>query len=243
MPIGKKCAACLGLILLSACTTPATSSTPTQQQAWKQELADAALRELKDSGTPSLQISVAHGGEVIFEAAYGLADLENDVAATPTTKYRTASISKWFTASAVMQLVEQEKLNLDTPIQEYCSQFPVKQFPITTRELLTHTSGIRHYVDYEGELESAKSTSERTKIERRRDRELIGNYTRYTSINPTLENFERDPLLFEPGSNWSYSSFGYRVLACVMEGAAKQPYRVIVQENIFEPLGMKKYSF
>lgn len=239
IPIGKKYAACLGLILLTAFTTPTINATPTQQQAWTQELRDAVLRELKDSGTPSLQVSIAHEGRVIFEAAFGLADLENDVAATPTTKYRTASVSKWLTATAVMQLVEQKELNLDTPIQVYCPHFPVKKFPITTRELLTHTSGIRHYVDYDSELATAKSTSERIDIERRRDRELIASYTRFTSINPTLKNFERDYLLFEPGSNWSYSSFGYRVLACVMEGAAKQPYRVIVQENIFEPLGMK----
>lgn len=207
-------------------------------QTWKEQIAEAAQAELEQNGTPSLQIAIGHKGKIIFEGAYGLADLENDVAATPATRYRTASISKWMTATAAMKLVEQGKLVLDESIQTYCPQFPEKRWPITTRQLLTHTSGIRHYADYEDALATASSDAERAGIERRQHLDALGKYTRYTDVVAPLDNFKNDPLMFEPGTSWLYTSFGFRVLGCVLEGAADRSYRTLMEDEIFQPVGM-----
>lgn len=228
----------LPLIFLAACVSPSQQPAEAAKKNWQDEIAAAAAKELQESGAPSLQIAVGHDGEVIFEGAYGLADVENDVAATPAARYRTASVSKWLTASAAMILVDQGALDPDVPIQTYCPQFPAKRWPITTRQLLTHTSGIRHYADYEAEFAQANSDSLRDDVERRRTRDQLGTYTRYTDVAAPLIGFKNDALLFEPGSGWTYSSFGYRVLACVMEGAAERPYRTIMKELVFEPAGM-----
>ena len=208
------------------------------EQTWKERIAEAAQAELRQNGTPSLQIAIGHKGKIIFEGTYGLSDMENDVAATPKTKYRTASISKWMTATAAMQLVEQGKLVLDESIRTYCPQFPEKPWPITTRHLLTHTSGIRHYADYEGAFSTASTDAERADIERRRYQDALGTYTRYTDIVAPLENFRNDPLMFEPGTSWLYTSFGYRVLGCVLEGAANRSYRTLMEDEVFQQVGM-----
>lgn len=234
----SKCCLCLPLMFLHPCVSTAQTSAEEVRESWQHEIASAAMDELQQSGTPSLQIAVAQDGQVIFQGAYGLADVENSVTATPETRYRTASISKWFTASAAMILADQGALDLDVSIQTYCPQFPEKRWPITTRQLLTHTSGIRHYANYDAELDQATSASARDDIEKRRTRDQLGTYTRYTEVVTTLDNFKEDPLLFEPGSNWSYSSYGYRVLGCVIEGAAKQPYRTALKNLVFEPAGM-----
>ncbi len=224
---------------LAALLLPCVLSPPhADARSWEEQIALAALEELNESGVPSLQIAVGHDGKVIFEGAYGLADVENDVPATPKTRYRTASVTKWMTATATMGLVEKRKLDLDGPVQAYCPQFPEKRWPVTTRQLLTHTSGIRHYADYDSALAEAKTDAELAEIERRRDRSRLGEYTRYTDVIAPLENFKDDPLVFEPGSGWLYTSFGYRVLACVLEGAAGRSYREIMTREVFDRAGM-----
>jgi CubicO group peptidase (beta-lactamase class C family) len=146
-----------------------------------------------------------------------VADVENNVSATADTVYRIASLSKSLTATAAMRLVEEHKLDLDAPIQKYCPAFPTKQWPISVRELLTHQSGIRHYKD---------------------DEESI-NTRHYTSINEALaQDFTKDPLLFEPGTKFSYTSYGYVVLGCVMEGASGMTYPAYMKQSLFAPAGM-----
>lgn len=214
------------------------SATSAAANALQDELGRVIQVELEQSGAPSLQVAIGYKGEILFEGAFGLADLEHNVAATVETRYRSASISKWLTAAAGMKLVEQGKLDLDKPIQEYCVEFPRKPWPITTRQILTHTSGIRHYVDYEAELAEASSHEERANIERRQSLDALGAYTRYTDVKAPLDNFKNDHLLFEPGTNWLYSSFGYRVLACVLEGASGQTYQDLLDTLVFEPANM-----
>jgi CubicO group peptidase (beta-lactamase class C family) len=223
---------CLALIVILFSATPAAAN------ALQDELGRVIQVELEQSGAPSLQVAIGYKGEILFEGAFGLADLEHNVAATVETRYRSASISKWLTATAGMQLVDQGKLDLDKPVQEYCVEFPRKTWPITTRQILTHTSGIRHYVDYESELAEAGSHEERANIERRQSLDALGAYTRYTDVIAPLDNFKNDPLLFEPGTNWLYSSFGYRVLACVLEGASGQTYQELLATLVFEPANM-----
>jgi CubicO group peptidase (beta-lactamase class C family) len=173
--------------------------------------------EMVDLHEPSLAIAVVSDGELVFAKGYGLADVENEVPATADTVYRIASLSKSITATGAMQLVEKHALNLDAPLQMYCPAFPVKQWPITVRDVLTHQSGIRHYKNEEESV----------------------NTRHYASINEALtQDFAKDPLLFQPGTKFNYSSYGYIVLGCVMEGASGVAYSEYMRESIFGPAGM-----
>lgn len=206
---------------------------------WRQKIEEAALKEMSKTGAPSLQIAVGLGNEVIFEGAYGLADVENAVPAQIETRYRIASVSKWMTATAAFILSENDQLDIDGAVQAYCAHYPAKKWPISVRHLLTHTSGIRHYRDYEVELSEAKSSIERGLIESKQLEERISAHTRYTNLNDPIDLFKDDKLLFEPGSDWEYSSLAYRLLGCVIEGAAKQSYNSAMSELVFEPAGMQ----
>ena len=173
--------------------------------------------EMTSLHEPSLAVSIVDDGRLIFAKGYGVSDVENHVPATADTVYRIASLSKSLTATAAMRLVENRKLELDAPVQKYCPAFPAKPWPITVRDVLTHQSGIRHYNN---------------------DEESI-NTRHYTSINQALtQDFAKDPLLFEPGTKFSYSSYGYIVLGCIMEGAAGMSYSAYMQQSIFTPAGM-----
>lgn len=202
------------------------------------EVNKVALEEIDNNRTPSIQIAIGVGEKVVYEGAFGMADIENNVKATPASKYRTASIAKWFTATAAMRLAQAGKLELDEPIQSYCPQYPEKKWKITARHLLTHTSGIRHYIDYEKALASAANSAARSRIEMRALEESLSSYTRYTDVISPLNTFKNDELLFKPGTAWEYSSFGYRVLACVLQGAAGKSYVDIIKSEVFEPAKM-----
>ena len=176
-----------------------------------------AAEEMASLHEPSLAISIVNDGQLIFAKGYGASDVENNVPASADTVYRIASISKSLTATAAMRLVEEDRLTLDAPVQKYCPGFPTKQWPITVRDVLTHQSGIRHY---------------------KNDDESI-NTRHYTSISEALtQNFAKDPLLFEPGTKFGYTSYGYIVLGCVMEGASGMSYTTYMQRSIFALAGM-----
>jgi CubicO group peptidase (beta-lactamase class C family) len=192
----------------------AQETLPTAIQSQVDRLAGEAMKSLKE---PSLAIAVVAHGNLVLAKGYGVADVENNVSASADIVYRIASLSKSLTATAAMRLVEEHKLDLDAPIQKYCPAFPTKQWPISVRELLTHQSGIRHYKD---------------------DEESI-NTRHYTSINEALaQDFTKDPLLFEPGTKFSYTSYGYVVLGCVMEGASGMTYPAYMKQSLFAPAGM-----
>src|SRR5262249_32391362 len=146
------------------------------------------------------------------------ADVENSVPAKEITAFRTGSIAKAMTAMAVMQLVEQGKIDLDAPIQKYCPAFPEKNSPLTVRHLLSHQNGIRHY---KNRLEAASPEH-------------------YSSIVDSLKIFKDEPLLFEPGTKYSYTTYGYSVLGCAIEGATGMKYEEYMAKNIFQPAGMER---
>jgi serine beta-lactamase-like protein LACTB len=199
---------------------------------------DAAEREMKRAGAPSVQIAASYDSVTRVNRAFGTANVEHNVAATTTTRYRMASVAKWFTATEAMRLAATGRFDLDAPIQAYCPRFPRKRWPVTARQLLTHTSGLRHDHDYDRELTDAKTDAERLAVVIRREREALGRFTRYSDVIAPLANFADDALLFEPGTEWSYSSPDYRVLSCVLEGAAGKPFTRLMQEDIFTPAGM-----
>lgn len=161
---------------------------------------------------PGLSVAVAVDNEVRWERGYGFADLENCVAATPATVYRLASVSKPITAAAVLQLAEQGRLDLDAPIQRYVPSFPVKPYPVTARQLLSHLSGIRHYQG---------------------DEEL--SIREYPSLTAALAIFAPDSLLHPPGARFTYSTYGYTLLGAALEGAAGVPFLTYLQQHVFAP--------
>jgi serine beta-lactamase-like protein LACTB, mitochondrial len=174
------------------------------------------------NSVPGISVAVVQNGELVWSAGFGMADLENFVPASPATLYRLGSISKPITATAILQLSERGKLDLDAEIQKYCPAFPKKEWPITTRELLGHLGGIRHYnQDGKGDIpdDSAKH---------------------FASMEESLKIFAADPLVAKPGTKFHYSTYGYTVLGCVLEGATGEKYVDYVKENIFEPAGMEE---
>lgn len=205
---------------------------------WRQQIKRAALAELSQSGAPSFQIAVARGEVLVYQQAFGFADIENQVRATNETKYRIASVSKWLTATATMRLAEQGKIDLDKNVQTYCPQYPHKKWPATSRNLLTHTAGVRHYTDYQAAFDNAQSSSERTKVRLEQYRDELSAYSRYTDTIMPLATFKDAPLKFKPSSDWSYTSHGYRILGCVLAGASGKSYRALMQSLIFAPLKM-----
>jgi CubicO group peptidase (beta-lactamase class C family) len=176
----------------------------------------------KESGAPGMSIAVAAGNRLVWSQGFGLADAENDVPARANTVYRIASISKPIAATAVMQLAERGRVNIDDPVQKYVRTFPPKgDQTVTVRHLLTHTSGIRHY-RAAGEMES-------------RDR--------YESIEDALRIFKDDPLLFAPGTKYSYSTYGYNVLAGVVEATSGLAFETYLRTHVWAPAGMSATYF
>ncbi|HEY8105233.1 MAG TPA: serine hydrolase domain-containing protein [Gemmatimonadales bacterium] len=164
---------------------------------------------------PGLSLAIGVDGRLVWSHGYGVADLENQVPVTPISAFRTGSIGKPMTATAVMQLWEEGKLDLDAPVQSYCPAFPVKRWPITARQLLAHLAGIRD-----------KTPDEET------------NYHHYETLAAALAIFGGDSLIAEPGTAFHYTSYGYDVLGCVIEGAAGVPYLDYMTQHIFGPAGM-----
>ncbi|MBV9864379.1 MAG: beta-lactamase family protein [Abitibacteriaceae bacterium] len=182
------------------------------QVAQIQQQVQAVMEQEK---IPALSLAIiSQRGQM--SAGYGQADVANALAATASTKYRLASLSKPITAVAVMQLAEKGELDLDAPVQKYVPSFPVKPWPITSRELLGHLSGIRHY---EGEG-------------------VITNH-HYDTLTDALDVFKDAPLLSEPGTTYHYSSYGYNLLGCVVEGASGMKFEDYIRQYIFEPANMK----
>ena len=187
----------------------------------KAQLEAAIARFMAANGTPGVSVAVVENGVAEWSAGFGSADLENFVPATSRTLYRLASISKPLTATAALLLWQQGKLELDAPVQKYCPAFPQKETPITTRELLGHLGGIRHY----------KSDSQD---------DLEGGNTRHF-LNPIqggLDFFKNDPLVAKPGSEFHYSTQGFTLVGCVIEGASGDSYVDYVRKNLLTPAGM-----
>lgn len=208
--------------LASAGSISAQQAAPaTALSAEKREKIQAAANEfLKTSATPGVAVAMVLDGKTVWAQGFGKADLENSAPATPETLFRLASVSKPLTATAILQLVERGKLDLDAEVQTYCPAFPKKEWPITSRQLLGHLGGIRHYnPDGKGDVpdDSAKH---------------------FATTKESLTLFENDPLVSQPGTAFHYSTYGYTLLGCVLEGAAHEKYLDYMRANIFGPAGM-----
>ncbi len=181
------------------------------------------VTEMTKQKIPAISIAISRDNRIVFARAYGLSDLESKVRANVESKFRLASVSKPITAVGVLQLAEAGKLDLDQAVQRYCPSFPEKQWPITTRQLLSHTAGVRHYKDTGG--------SDWTNPE-------VNSTRHYADIISSLGIFKDNPLLFEPGTQWSYSTYGYSVLGCAIEGASGEKYMDFIRDHVLLPAGM-----
>lgn len=179
---------------------------------------EARIQEvLKEKHIPGLSVAIATGNRLRYEGAFGLADVEHQVSTKTMTRFRTASIAKPMTSTLILRLFEQGKLNLDEPVQTYCSAFPEKKWPVTTRQLLGHLGGVRHY----------KSAGEAT------------DTRHFFNLNAALSTFKDDPLLHEPGTKFQYTSFGYNLLGSVAEGAGDSDFVSLLSEFVLKPAGMQ----
>ena len=176
---------------------------------------------MTSSHVPGVAVAAVLHGSPAWSKGYGLADLEEGVPVTPHTLFRLASVSKPITAVAALQLWERGKLDLDAPIQRYCPPFPEKPWPITTRELLGHLGGIRHY-----------------KSDREDDREIGNTHHFWDGIAGGLSFFAFDTLVAQPGTQFHYSTQGYTLIGCAIAHAAGAAYTDFVQENVFQPAEM-----
>jgi CubicO group peptidase (beta-lactamase class C family) len=207
------------LCLLAPFHTHAQESelAPTKQN----QIKAAAAKFLSTTHTPGLAVAVVEDGEYEWAQGFGLADLENNVPASEHTLFRLASISKSLTATAALELWQQGRLDLDAPVQKYCPAFPTKAQPISTRQALGHLAGIRHY----------KSNSQE-------DPE-VGNTKHFNDpIQAGLDFFKNDPLVAPPGTSFHYSTQGYTLVGCVIEGASGAKYVDFVRQNVFLPAHM-----
>ena len=167
-------------------------------------------------------IFVAQKGKVLTSQSYGLADRELNVLITPQTKFAIGSMTKSFTAMAIMILQERGQLTVQDPLCNYIADCPAAWKPITLHHLLTHTSGIRNYTDLYPELKDEVNICQAHKPEE------------------AIAYFKNLPLDFTPGSQWSYSNSGYFLLGMVIEKVSGESYETFIQKNILQPLGMSE---
>lgn len=187
----------------------------------KQTQIEAAVSKfMVTSHSPGVSVAVVENGQYEWASGFGLADVENNVPASEHTLYRLASISKSLSAVGALQLWERGKIDLDVPVQKYCPAFPEKQKPITTREVMGHLGGIRHYKEGPDDQE-------------------IGNTKHFDNpIQAGLDFFKNDPLVADPGTHFHYSTQGYTLVGCVMEGASGAKYLDFMRQNVLVPAGM-----
>ncbi len=183
-----------------------------------QESVDALMRDYAGDG-PGASVLVIENGKPVVERAYGFADLEARTPAAPRTNYRLASVSKQFTATAVLLLARDGKLGLDDPVRKWLPSLPAKAADaITIKHLLTHTSGL---IDYEDLM--AEDATEQV-----HDADVLR----------LLET--QDHTYFAPGADYRYSNSGYALLALIVEKASGKRYADVLRERIFLPLGMDR---
>jgi serine beta-lactamase-like protein LACTB len=214
----------LAYLLAASCAVAQTGKLSAEKQAG---IESTISNFMAASKAPGISVAVVQDGEFVWSAGFGMADLENSVPATSQTLYRLGSISKPITATAAMALWEHGKLDLDSPVKKYCPAFPQKQWPITTRELLGHLGGIRYYNVPELPYSASRTDPE------------VGNTRHFENgIEGGLKFFANDPLLAQPGTHFNYSTQGYTLAGCAIEGASGEKYADYVHESVLVPAGM-----
>jgi CubicO group peptidase (beta-lactamase class C family) len=196
----------LALILLLSITCLAQNGVSTK-------IDEYVRTEMQAQQIPGVSLAVVKDGEILLARGYGFANVEHQVPAKPETIFQSGSTGKQFTATAVMMLVEEEKLSLDDKLTKYFSDSPDAWRDITVRHLLTHTSGMTDYP---------------------RDFDLRRDYTE----DELLQRVKTIPLAFQPGEKWSYSNLAYVMLGILIHKVSGKFYGDFLQERVFKPLAM-----
>jgi len=183
--------------------------------AWADEVDDYVQAEMKKQHIPGLSLAVVKNGEREKVAGYGLGNVEWNTPVRPDTIFQIQSVTKTFTASAVMLLVEDEKVGLDDKITKYFSDLPKNWEGITVRHLLNHTSGIKDFIN-----------------------EPTVDMRREIQPEDVIESLREKPLNFPPGGKYAYSNTGYHLLGMIIQKVTGQSWDEFVRERILEPLGM-----
>jgi CubicO group peptidase (beta-lactamase class C family) len=170
-------------------------------------------QEMQKEQIPGLALTIIKDGQIVKAKGYGYSNLEHQVPVKPETIFQSGSIGKQFTATAIMLLVEDGKINLDDPISKYLSNTPAAWKNITVRKLLSHTSGLG---DYPEDFDYRKDYTEKQ----------------------LYEILKTQPLLFQPGEKWDYSNLGYMLLGILIHEVSGKFYGDFLQERVFQPLGM-----
>jgi serine beta-lactamase-like protein LACTB, mitochondrial len=237
--IGLPLAAILGLWAYKSITVPILHPDPQQVRSVthshpSRKWTDAVERGrqivragLTEQNLPGLSVAVGVDGDVVWAEGFGWADLENQVPVAPDTGFRVADASKALTSAAVGLLLEKNTLHLDDEIQVQVPEFPKKQWPVTLRQLMAEVAGVR--TDHGGEAPLSNPPSGEGSLARRCERTVDGLQ---------LDNFGERELLFEPGTKYSPSSYGWILVSAAVEAAANEPFFAFMRTHVFEPLGM-----
>lgn len=178
-----------------------------------------------NSATPGCAVGVGVTGKSVLERAYGMADLERDAPNAPDTIFEAGSVSKQFTAAAVLLLARDGKLSIDDPVRKYVPELPDYGVPLTIRHMLTHTSGLRDWGVVAGIAGWPRGKRAHT------HGHVLDIVSRQKALN------------FTPGTAWSYSNTGYNVAAIIVSRVSGQPFADFTRERIFTPLGMTRTSW
>jgi len=179
---------------------------------------DTLIQEKYKVEEPGAAALVAKGSDILYRKAFGMADLENKVVLTPDHVFEIGSITKQFTAVAILMLLEEGKLALTDPITKFIPTYPMHGHTITVHHLLTHTSGIKSYTSMESWTKLWRQ--DKTPME-------------------MIDLFKSEPMDFAPGEKWMYNNSAYFMLGYVIEKASGIPYPEFLEKRIFIPLGMK----
>jgi CubicO group peptidase (beta-lactamase class C family) len=211
-------------ILASAFVVTATlaAAAPARAASDLTTQLDAIVAPHFPADAPGAAVLVRKGDEVLLRKSYGMANLELAVPMRAENIFRLGSVTKQFTAAAIMMLVEAGKLSLDDDVRKYVPDFPAKSAPVTLAALLTHTSGVPNYTDQPAF--------------HKRSREDL-------SHEELLATFKDLPLEFAPGERWRYSNSGYYLLGLVIEKVSGKRYAQFLDEHIFKPLKMTQTSY
>src|SRR5262245_16737553 len=203
----------VGLLCFAALASPARADS----------VDDYIKTEMERRHIPGVAVAVARDGKLVKARGYGVANVEHDVPVTPDTVFELASVTKQFTATAIMVLVEEGKVQVDDPVAQHLPRVPETWKSITVRHLLTHTSGLPGLTGGFKALQPG------------------GARMRYT----TAEMFDaaiKDELSFPAGERFQYSDVGYFVLGMIVEAASGQRYRDFLDARFFKPLNMASTS-
>jgi len=205
-----------------------SSSEPSQKWAGAVERARQIMRaSLTEQNLPGLSVAVGVDGDIVWAEGFGYADLETQTIVTPKTRFRVGDASKALTSAGVGLLLEENKLRLDDEIQVHVPEFPKKRWPVTLRHLMAQVGGVTAHHGGDGPLSNTAhgDGNPAPRCER-------------TVDGLQLDDFAERDLLFEPGTKYRPSSYGWILVSAAVEAAANAPFFAFMRTRVFEPLDM-----